>query len=774
MASPLIVTFEVADEADAAALPALAVAREATLFVTGAFAERHPALLRELAARATIGSLGYGGGDLAGLDPDALHRELLLGKLVTERVAGRPVEWFRAPALASSPAVLREAARVGFRYDSSDLERWPRQSDLPALPVSTEDGGERPASDHALFRQAGLSDADALAWLIARYDERFPTGRPLVLALQPRLIAAHRRVLDDLVAHVVRRGGELLTAEAYVERTMRVRPGRWGVWVDLSQGPHDAAQLARDVQAAGITDVFVQAKDPDGNRYYAGPADGGPVPRDDFRQIVAALRPTGARVHAWIAVARDPYLAQRHPDWAMTSLGGERSPDWIAPSHPEARAAVLATVTELLDRFPLAGIHLDYLRYPDLQHDFSPDAVARFRSAAGLEGGDAEGLREMFDRQYNDWIRWRCEQVAGLAGDVAALLARRGGEPVVLSAALFAEAATRYRVMEAVAQDYSALARHLRIIVPMAYLKEHQRPAGWIATVALAARYRVGHRDLLAGLEAYQRPPRITYDVTAFRAALDAAGHGYAGQVFYAYSYLFGRGAAEGNMPAGSLGALSAFRQSLGDAGPSPSRFPWVVYPIAAVVFAVVAVAAARGRALRARGARSRAVPGKTTAAEPVRLDPGMGARRAGLRARRGRRRSPAPAPARGPDALGDRAPPRRVPDREPGGGGAVGGRSPGRRPGHVALPAGRGRGHRARRGAGRHRAARRPAARHGAGSRRPGGRARRRLPPRDVALHRAPARHAGSEVVPGLPRADPVAAPRDGARLPSLRLSPA
>jgi hypothetical protein len=346
------------------------------------------------------------------------------------------------------------------------------------------------------------------------------------------------------------------------------------------------------------------------------------VPRDGFTEALAALRPTGVRVHAWIAVARDPYLAQRHPAWAMTSLGGERSPDWIAPSHPEARAAVLATVTELLDRFPLAGIHLDYLRYPDLQHDFSPDAVARFRRAAGLEGGPAEGLREMFDRRYNDWIRWRCEQVAGLAGDVAALLARRGGEPVALSAALFAEAATRHRVMEAVAQDYSALARHLHLIVPMAYLREHQRPADWIATVALAARYRVGHRDLLAGLEAYQRPPRITYDVTAFRAALDAAGHGYAGQVFYAYSYLFGRGAPDGNMSAGCLGALSAFRQSLGDASPSASRFPWVVYPIAAVVFAVVAVAAARGRALRARGARSRAVPGKTTAAEPVRLDP--------------------------------------------------------------------------------------------------------------------------------------------------------
>src|SRR5262245_19365234 len=170
--SPLLVTFELADDTDAAALSASAFERPATFFVTGAFAERHPALVRELAAHSTIGSLGFAQPDLTRLDPDALHRELLLGKLVVEQVIGRPVEWFRTPALASSPSVVREAKRVGFRYDSSDLERWARQADLYAVPVSTEDRGERPASDHALFHQIGLSDEAALAWLMARYEER--------------------------------------------------------------------------------------------------------------------------------------------------------------------------------------------------------------------------------------------------------------------------------------------------------------------------------------------------------------------------------------------------------------------------------------------------------------------------------------------------------------------------------------------------------------------------------------------------------------------------
>lgn len=648
-ASPVLLTFEVADDADATAWRELALDRPATFFITGAFAERHPALVRELAARGTIGSLAYAEPDLTTLGPEALHREILLGKLVAEQIAGRPVAWFRSPALASSPAVVREAKQVGFRYDSSDLERWPRQFDLYPLPVSTEDRGERPASDHELFRKAGLSDADALTWLVARYDERAITGRPLVVAFRPRLIAAHRQVLDGLIAHVKGHGGSLLSADGYVERAMRVRPHRWGIWVDLSQGPHDAAQLARDVEAAGVTDVFLQAKDPDGNRYYASPGDGGPVPRDAFTEAFAALQRTRVRVHAWIAVARDPYLAQRHPEWAMTSIGGEPSRDWISPSHPEVRAAVRATVSELLDRFPLAGVHLDYLRYPSFDYDFSPDALAQFRQRAGIKG-EPGSLREMFDRHYNAWIGWRTDQITEITAEVAGLLASRQGHRAVLSAALYADAATSYRVMEELAQDYSALARHLQLVVPMAYLKEHERPVDWISKVALAARYRVGNRDLLAGLEAYQRPPGIRYDTATFRSALDAAGQGYGGQVFYAYSFLFGRGRSADNMPAGSLAALHAFRESLhepgalgsgappdrrvsrpsgdtaGELSPSdasePSRFPWIVYPIAALVFAVAGAAAARGRATRAGRDGARGVPAKGAAAGPVRLDP--------------------------------------------------------------------------------------------------------------------------------------------------------
>ncbi len=610
-AGPVLLTFNVETAEDAVALEELDLERPATFFFTGAFAEQHEDLVRRAAATSTIGSLGYAHPDLTTLSPEELHRELQLGKLILEKAAGRPPRWFRAPHLRYSPEVVRTLAGLGFTHDSSDQERWSRQLDLFELPVSNEDGGERLASDYDLFETAGFSDAEALAWLKARFDERRALDRPLVLMLKPRIIAGHRSVLDGFLAHVEAARGEFLTADDYASKAAELRPRRFGVWVDFSRGPHDAELLRRDLVGAGITDVFLQAKDPDGKRYYPDPHDGGPVPREDFAAAVTALRGSGIRVHAWISANRDPFLAMRHPDWAMLSIDGRPSPDWISPSSSRAVASLVATVRELLERYDLDGIHLDYLRYPDFDHDFSARAVEEFRRNEGI----AIPPREMVDRHHNAWINHRSGRIAAQTAAIAKVIAEQHAGRVTLSAALHADAATSYRVMEKMGQDYSALAPHLGFVVPMAYIHEEHRSAGWIAKVAAAARYRVGHRELLAGLEAWQKPGVFKHTPESFRASLDAAGRGWSGQVFYAYSSLFGRGRSEASLPPGSLEQLSDFRRQSGDTMPPVAAagrdddsgrgsFPVTAYAVAAFLFAIAAAAASLGRKRRSKAER--------------------------------------------------------------------------------------------------------------------------------------------------------------------------
>ncbi|HYC56314.1 MAG TPA: polysaccharide deacetylase family protein [Candidatus Binatia bacterium] len=596
---PVLLTFNLETDDDALALRNLPKDVPATYFITGAFAERHEPLVRKLAANGTFGSLSYSHPDLTTLDGDALHRELQLGRLVLEKVSGAAVEWFRAPFLKYDDEVTRALVKVGFRYDSSDPERWPQQLSLFELPVSTEDGGERLASDYDLFESARMTEAQALAWLQRRFDERAHTGRPLVVQLRPRLMAEKPALLADFIDLVRQRGGELMTADQYVTHAMEVQPSRSGVWVDFSQGEHDVGQLVADLEAGGITDVFLQAKDPEGNRYYPDPSDGGPVRSDVFTRAATALREAGFRVHAWISTCRDPFLAARHPDIAMTGIDGKTSADWISPSNIRARAAVLRTIGDLLDRHTLDGIHLDYLRYPDFDHDFAAADVAAFRRNRDI--GEMP-LRQMFDQHYNAWMHWRSDQIRQLTEDVADLVRSRRDRKVEISAALYADAATSYRVMEKMGQDYSMLAPHLDTLIPMAYVQEQQRTIDWIAKVALAARYRAGERAVLAGLEGFQRPGQISYTTELFGQMVQAAQRGYEGNVFYAYSYLFGRGKSGFNMPEGSVGMLAPLHAPLqrpsAAAARNGPRFS-LIYSALAVVFLIAALAAARGRARR-------------------------------------------------------------------------------------------------------------------------------------------------------------------------------
>jgi len=603
-AGPVIVTFNLETDDDALAVRSFPSDLPATYFVTGAFAERHEALVRRLAANNTLGSLSYSHPDLTTLDPGALHRELQLGRLVLEKIAGSPIEWFRAPFLSYDDAVVRAAVKVGFRYDSSDQERWSRQLSMLELPLSNEDGSERLASDYDLFERAGMTEAQALAWLQRRFDERAARRRPLVVMFRPRLLAQRQSLLPDFLDLVRQRGGELMTAQQYVDRVLDAAPSRSGVWVDFSQGSHDIPQLVEDVVAAGMTDVFVQAKDPEGNRYYANPSDGGPVRSDVFSSAVAALKARGIRVHAWLVACRDPHVAQAHPDLAMTGIDGTASKDWLSPANIRARAAILRSVGDILERYPVDGIHLDYLRYPDFDHDFSAANVAAFRQSQAI---DEMPLREMFDRYYNAWTRWRSEHIRQVAEDVADLVRARRGRDVEMSAALYADAATSYRVMEKTGQDYAALAAHLDTVIPMAYVQEQKRTIDWIEKVALATRYRTGNREVLAGLEAFQRPGQISYTPELFGQTVAAAQRGYDGRVFYAYSYLFGRGKSGFNLPEGSLAQLPPLatgRERPRGRATAAQRF-WLVYPVLGAIFLTAAYLASRGRARRLAAQRT-------------------------------------------------------------------------------------------------------------------------------------------------------------------------
>ena len=93
--------------------------------------------------------------------------------------------------------------------------------------------------------------------------------------------------------------------------------------------------------------------------------------------VLACAKDHGLETHAWTwALCRgDKELLEKHPDWYDVNRLGESAADkpayvnyyhFLCPSHPEVGDYLAKIVSDLGDNANLDGIHLDYIRYPDV------------------------------------------------------------------------------------------------------------------------------------------------------------------------------------------------------------------------------------------------------------------------------------------------------------------------------------------------------------------------------------------------------------------------
>ncbi len=221
--------------------------------------------------------------------------------------------------------------------------------------------------------------------------------------------------------------------------------------------PEDVRRIIGNVSSAGFTDVFFQIRGNATTFYksalepWAFELSGGKVERlgtdpgwDPLQLALDTARPHGLRVHAYMNVLpgwkglEDPppsvgQLWTAHPDWFMVdSLGSKMLPTsgWYAfinPVLPEVRAHLRGIVAELC-RYDVAGIHLDYIRYPE---DYRLVAAQRYPEASEEEilrhadfSYDPTSQAALFD-QYG-WevskqqiMQFRCDSVTRVVRDIS-------------------------------------------------------------------------------------------------------------------------------------------------------------------------------------------------------------------------------------------------------------------------------------------------------------------------------------------------------------------
>ncbi len=184
---------------------------------------------------------------------------------------------------------------------------------------------------------------------------------------------------------------------------------------------------------------------------------------DPFGELIDRAHADGLEVHAWMNCLlvwsaperpRDPrHVVNAHPEWiarmrdgrAMTALGmreRERAGVegvFLSAAHPGVKAWVASVAKEIVQRYPVDGIHLDYIRDPNVAVGWDWTTRARFALEQGVDPEHMERLgAEERVKVTAAWERFQCEQVTDIVRAVRdSVHAVRDG--VLLSAAVIAD-----------------------------------------------------------------------------------------------------------------------------------------------------------------------------------------------------------------------------------------------------------------------------------------------------------------------------------------------
>jgi uncharacterized lipoprotein YddW (UPF0748 family) len=256
-----------------------------------------------------------------------------------------------------------------------------------------------------------------------------------------------------------------------------------GVWDHSGMGlyPGDWPRTCDLLRSAGFSDLYVCAGGPGFSHYRSGVL---PPSRiyleqgDQLAACLAAARPRGLRVHAWLfcfnpdQATEDRQAVFRRRGWVLAGEDG-RERRWLDPSAADLRAMLVQAGRELATRYAVDGVHLDYVRYADFSGSLGPAVRRSFEAASGRNVADWPAGVKPGGARYEEFAQWRCDQVTALVADLRTLL-RREAPGRLLTAAVYGKYPS---CVGAVGQDWTAWLRqgYVDYLMPMNYTTDLER-----------------------------------------------------------------------------------------------------------------------------------------------------------------------------------------------------------------------------------------------------------------------------------------------------------
>ncbi|OGQ98101.1 MAG: hypothetical protein A2505_00165 [Deltaproteobacteria bacterium RIFOXYD12_FULL_55_16] len=354
----------------------------------------------------------------------------------------------------------------------------------------------------------------------------------------------------------------------------QLKTAAWVVRFDLDS-PAKIASVCAEARQAGFDELLVQVRGradalyqseiaPRAENLAAAPAD-----FDPLAQLLTDCAPLP--LHAWLNVfylwgGASPPENLKHPGhpeqpWILSDNTGqpvsrysprEKRLGWIEgsyadPASAQYRILFVEVVKELLARYPVAGIHLDFIRYPGpgygkseaLAREFTrlwgfdprllPEQLSAETVTAWLEGAQPPADRVLTTAALF-WDEFRTGQVTQLVREVRQAMNQSGAPGTILSAAVFPEASAAYLENGQEWQTWAA-AGLVDALYPMTYFGDLDRVGAQLREISNTP--RAPKVALWAGLGPSGKDPE-----QIAQEARIAGTNGYAGAALFSLGHL--------------------------------------------------------------------------------------------------------------------------------------------------------------------------------------------------------------------------------------------
>jgi len=343
-----------------------------------------------------------------------------------------------------------------------------------------------------------------------------------------------------------------------------------GFWVDAFhsgfKSSTEVSQLVADARAANCNALFVQVRKR-GDAYYSN----GLEPRatdisstsfDPLADLIAKANagPEPLKVHTWIVSfniwnsqsslpSQPSHPYRTHPDWLTQRNDGIQ---WdganyaFDPGHPAVQQHTFDVAMDLLRRYNVDGLHLDYIRYTDANATigsnpwgYNPVTVARFLRLNNRTTTPAPN--------DSTWLQFRRDQVSALVRKLC-LHAWQLRPSLTLSSATIAYGSAPSSNSPAAWRERDAYARVLQdwrswleegildLAIPMVYRDQTNatRASEWLGWTAWT-RDNQFNRHAAAGLGNYLNRFEGTLAQLPAARTTNTSGRSLSGTVLYSY-----------------------------------------------------------------------------------------------------------------------------------------------------------------------------------------------------------------------------------------------